>query len=1384
MGYSVDPNYCDVNGKFMVGNRFAVYLDPQYRQVSELIDQSGNIIPSFSQNYYPVRSIFIPRPGKAHQVFLFSINRIRPDSVRPNTLENHLIDFKLRNGFGDIIPDSTQRIFSSSGDFFPFDLIQHSNGIDYWLIAQKDTTLELYSFLVTKNGIGSSQIAHPSLGQQVSEMESSPNGKLFFVMYGFGEYFGQFHLFDFNANTGIFSNQRKIPTPARSSSFDAVANTFSPDSKLLYTFRLNYFRENNTYRSQIFQYKVDLTDSAAISNSQRLIYDDQSNSLFYSARTGLDGKMYISSFNRTIERDQLSIIHCPNTYGPVCRFQFGWKSFGNTIPISRVSIPIQLQAYFSKVGILQAFADQDTICRGDSVTLSALGAGADRFEWRRNNEPNIFSTRGNIRIAPSQNTTYRLRGIGECTAALDTFVTIYVRPAPIASISRPNSPRRDTLFVCTGDSVRLFSGQASQAGFSVQWWNGAQTPFATFYSDSLPLGRYKVYVTTSNRYCSRSDTIWVRLLPRPLPPQITLSPAADTLGFCPGQTVQLSASAGFSAYAWSNGSTGSQTSFSVPLLPGYAGGVYPFAVQGMASGCQSPTSDTLWLRFRPSPQVPTIQTNPVAGADGVVKVCSGDSIALSGVNPYFPQPVRWRWSSGDTVQNIMIQPNGLSTLRLHLLYPAVNGCLSPADSVLLGNHPVPVVSGFEGPLSVCPGVQQVPYHALGTFLDSVFWQSGIGVLSASGWQSAGTSVLVNFPVLQTDSAWLQVLPQSVFGCLGDTFRAYIRINTRLRPALPLGDSMVCTFNLNQTYRGFLSPGSSYQWTVAGGQIVGNGNELQVQVQWPGPGLGFVRYRETVTIGDSVCEGESTPLRVAIARSPDSTLQIAGPAALCMRSEGVFSLPGFAGSSYQWTLPGGSLSAMPDSSIRLFYAQAGQFPITVVETSDSGCAGRPISTQVQVNPLPLPIPGPNRELCSGESVQLGTANAPLLRYLWEPANFLSNDTLQNPVFRMTYSGSIDTLIRYRLTATDFVNGCSDTASVNIRVKPQPPSPARSDTALCARGSIAMGKLQTGPYLYQWSPVAGLDFPQDPNPTFILPALMVERDSLLQKTVQVRNVISGCSISDTVNIGLWAFPTMAFAQVPDAFCAGREATISLNPPRPDLNLLWQLEPGGVVQTSQNFSYRFDNLDASSKTFQLNLQVSNAKGCQTNAAQLELQVKPYPITDLSPLSPFVCPEQESGYVYALPGPSVYRFEPTNGQVTQSSDTSATITWLLNPGPWQLIVTETRPDGCTSLPQTLNLQLDNQLQHCDINNYLPFIPNVVTPNADGKNDNWQVGNLQYYPQNSLSVFDRWGKKVFEASPYQNSWGSNAKPGTYFYQFNDGRTGKVWKGWVEVISR
>lgn len=61
--------------------------------------------------------------------------------------------------------------------------------------------------------------------------------------------------------------------------------------------------------------------------------------------------------------------------------------------------------------------------------------------------------------------------------------------------------------------------------------------------------------------------------------------------------------------------------------------------------------------------------------------------------------------------------------------------------------------------------------------------------------------------------------------------------------------------------------------------------------------------------------------------------------------------------------------------------------------------------------------------------------------------------------------------------------------------------------------------------------------------------------------------------------------------------------------------------------------------------------------------------------------------------------------------------------------------------------------------------VPNIITPNGDGKNDEFRVTNLEYYPNSILQVFNRWGKMVYENNNYLNDWdGEDYADGTYFF--------------------
>lgn len=82
----------------------------------------------------------------------------------------------------------------------------------------------------------------------------------------------------------------------------------------------------------------------------------------------------------------------------------------------------------------------------------------------------------------------------------------------------------------------------------------------------------------------------------------------------------------------------------------------------------------------------------------------------------------------------------------------------------------------------------------------------------------------------------------------------------------------------------------------------------------------------------------------------------------------------------------------------------------------------------------------------------------------------------------------------------------------------------------------------------------------------------------------------------------------------------------------------------------------------------------------------------------------------------------------------------------------------------------------------------NTFTPNNDGNNDTWYIGNIYKYPNNKLEIYNRNGKIVFKISGYLNTWdgkafGEDLPAGTYFYAIDLGDGFGKKHGTVTIIK-
>ena len=101
--------------------------------------------------------------------------------------------------------------------------------------------------------------------------------------------------------------------------------------------------------------------------------------------------------------------------------------------------------------------------------------------------------------------------------------------------------------------------------------------------------------------------------------------------------------------------------------------------------------------------------------------------------------------------------------------------------------------------------------------------------------------------------------------------------------------------------------------------------------------------------------------------------------------------------------------------------------------------------------------------------------------------------------------------------------------------------------------------------------------------------------------------------------------------------------------------------------------------------------------------------------------------------------------------------------------------------------------LDPCDPNPCGINIPNAFTPDGDGINDVWVINGIEAYPDNQLTVYNRWGNVVYTADGYLNTWdgssnsnlnigGGELPTGTYYYVIDtkDSNVG-VLKGYVYI---
>jgi hypothetical protein len=229
-------------------------------------------------------------------------------------------------------------------------------------------------------------------------------------------------------------------------------------------------------------------------------------------------------------------------------------------------------------------------------------------------------------------------------------------------------------------------------------------------------------------------------------------------------------------------------------------------------------------------------------------------------------------------------------------------------------------------------------------------------------------------------------------------------------------------------------------------------------------------------------------------------------------------------SYRYSWEG---YADADSILVLSPAVAGRYRFDVTDTLTGCSESREIL--VRLDSLPVIDAGPDTVLCIGASLLLGApaqGGTPPYIYEWAPATGLSNPNIATPVA----TPQVTTTWTLKVTSA---LGCVSYDSVTVVVSDVRVDAGR-DTMFCRGAIVAIGGEAYGgtpPYVYEWSPAAGLTSTNVARP-------LARPDFTTTYVVRVRDA-NGCVGMDSVTLTVSWITIDAGRDV--VICPGASVTI---------------------------------------------------------------------------------------------------------------------------------------------------------------------------------------------------------------------------------------------------
>ena len=444
-----------------------------------------------------------------------------------------------------------------------------------------------------------------------------------------------------------------------------------------------------------------------------------------------------------------------------------------------------------------------------------------------------------------------------------------------------------------------------------------------------------------------------------------------------------------------------------------------------------------------------------------------------------------------------------------------------------------------------------------------------------------------------------------------------------------------------------------------------------------------------------------------------------------------SLSGLPISTYHWSFGDGDTSNLQNPVHT--YLNSGTYGVNLTINNTGGFSST-MTHNIVVHPKPnVTVNDPT--ICYGDTAFLIANGA--TTYAW------NNGLTPGPYQTLIPANSAT----YIVTGVNNY-GCSNSDTATITVNPNPVLTISPDDTICSGNYLSI--FAGGANTYQWS--SGQTTPN----------ISVSPNQTTTYTVTGTNVF-GCKKDTSATVYIYESPQISFIinPFPSQGCAPLNISITDQTYPTIQSYFWNFGDGNV-STSQNPSHTYQIPGI----YDLSLNVTTVEGCSDSLKMLNaIKVFENPVASFtSDYTTIPLSSANINFNSSSSSGNVSQWQWDFGDpnvITDISDIQNPSYQYTNQGYFTVWLYVSTMYGCRDSVSMVIKVVEDSL----------VFPNVITPNGDGHNDYLDIPNLKNLDDNTLVIFNRWGKKVYEKQRYipeNDRWdGSGLPDGTYFYVLN-----------------